>query len=161
MAGPRAVAGVAAEAGDAVPAGRRRIDARAPSLESFKTGVDDMPSMNPLRKQKSRETPLLTPERKRKLLVVVLSLFGAALALYGGVEAVKWYKRNPPKPAADAKPVDIAKYVASDSFMKLRLSEKEAIMERMRPKEGEPMMGDPREMMKSLSRTNGTSSSNA
>lgn len=103
-------------------------------------------SMNPLRKPKPKP-PLLTPEWKRRLKIALLCVLGVALLSAAAAYGVKWQKRHPAKPAADAKPVELAKFVASDSFDKLRLSEKEAMLETIRPGPGV----DPRVAMKDLS----------
>ncbi len=110
-------------------------------------------SMNPLRKPKPKP-PLLAPEWGKRLKTAFLCALGVAFLAAGSLYGMNWLKRHPSKPAPEAKPVEVAKYIASDSFDKLRLPEKEALFESLRPKaEAGGVPPDPRAMMKDLSET--------
>lgn len=102
--------------------------------------------MNPLRKKKPKP-PLISPEWRKRLLIAVAVAVCVSLLGYGAVWGVGWVKRHPSPPPAGAKPVELVKYVVSDSFDKLRLSQKEEYFEKLRPAPGV----DPREAMKGLS----------
>jgi len=103
--------------------------------------------MNIVQKQKAKAAsgPLLTPKRKKYLYISLASLAGVALIVYGSVLGYDWLKRNPSKPKEDAKPVEVAKFIASDSFNKLPLVEKEEYLQKLRSGGG-----DPRETFKNM-----------
>ena len=91
-----------------------------------------------MKKGKPQKGPFLTAERKRKLMTGFLIAVGSLALLYGGVKGVNWIIKHPGKPPADAKPQEVAKFVASDSFNSLSLVEKEELLKKMRPSGGPP-----------------------
>jgi hypothetical protein len=85
------------------------------------------------------------------LSLAVLALLGVAAAY-----AFDWVKRHPAQPKDGAKPVEVAKFIVSDSFKNMKLSDKEAYLEKLRggspggaAAPGAPPM-DPRAAMRDL-----------
>ena len=102
--------------------------------------------MNPLRKQKPKP-PLIPPAWRKYILIALLCAIGVAAVGYGAISGLNWMKRHPSPPPSTAKPVELAKFVISDSFDKLRLSQKEEYLEKLRPTPGV----DPRTALSDLS----------
>jgi len=102
--------------------------------------------MNSFKKKQSKPKFSIPESWKRKLPWAGAILLVVALLVYGGVSWANWAKRHPAPPKEGAKPVEIAKFITSDSFSKLRLSQQEEYLKKMMPAPGT----DPREAMKDM-----------